>query len=214
MNKDSLVADLFRQAAVLDKTAFRMGLPPGDNNLSDAARSMREAAALLELVSFHMKETEARELEVFVARPQFPILGSGGQKIDFALVADHGDQARKNHHQTVQRLAERGGLSWCELYAVLHNQPWKKMDQNEALIACRALEARYLAATRPAPSHDAAVVEGWRLVPFTPNLAMLNAAVDHTGAGIDMDWNGMTPQMMFRRAWYAMLAASPATGGA
>lgn len=79
-------------------------------------------------------------------RKQFPILGSNGAKIDWQLVQDHGKQARDNHSQTVQRLAERGGLSWCELYAVLHNQRWQRMDQNEALLACRALEARYLTA--------------------------------------------------------------------
>jgi hypothetical protein len=81
-------------------------------------------------------------------RPQFPILGSGGAKIDFQLVADHGKQANRNHYQTVETLAVRGGLSWAELYAVLHNQEYKNVDSNEAMIACRALEARYLAAVQ------------------------------------------------------------------
>jgi len=49
------------------------------------------------------------------------------------------------------RLAERGGLSWAELFAVLHNRPFQKIDTNEAMIACRALEARYLAALEPQP---------------------------------------------------------------
>lgn len=79
-----------------------------------------------------------------VDRPQFPILGSNGAKIDWQLVADHGGQANKNHYQTVKRLAERGGLSWSELHAVLHNRPWQKMDDNTAIIECRALEAQYL----------------------------------------------------------------------
>lgn len=79
-----------------------------------------------------------------VERPQFPILGSNGATIDWQLVADHGGQANKNHYQTVKRLAERGGLSWSELHAVLHNRPWQKMDDNTAIIECRALEAQYL----------------------------------------------------------------------
>ena len=79
-------------------------------------------------------------------RKQFPILGSGGAKIDWQLVIDHGGQAKKNHYQSVERLAERGGLSWCELYAVLHDKPWQKMGTNDAIIACRALEASYIAA--------------------------------------------------------------------
>lgn len=92
---------------------------------------------------------------VKLARKQFPVLDGGGAKIDWQLVADHGSQAEKNHSQTVERLAQRGGLSWCELYAVLHNKRWEKMDQNEALIACRALEARYLSALSPTPEAPA-----------------------------------------------------------
>ena len=89
-------------------------------------------------------------------RKQFPILGSQGAKIDWQLVAGHGAQARLNHSQTVERLAELGGLSWSELHAVLHNREWQKIDTNDAMIACRSLEARYLAAITTPP---AAVVE-------------------------------------------------------
>ncbi len=80
------------------------------------------------------------------ARKTFPILKGERASIDYQLVADHAEQARANHYQSVERLAERGGLSWCELYAVLHNRRWEKIDTNDAMIACRALEARYLAA--------------------------------------------------------------------
>jgi hypothetical protein len=80
------------------------------------------------------------------SRSTFPILNGNGARIDLQLVIDHGGWAKDNHGQTVNRLAERGGLSWCELYAVLHNKRWEKIDTNEAMIACRAMEARYLAA--------------------------------------------------------------------
>ena len=90
-----------------------------------------------------------------VARKTFPILNGNGARIDWQLVADHGGQAQKNHYQTVAQLGGRGGLSWCELYAVLHNKPWQKIDTNEAMIACRALEARYLAAIAPTPPDSA-----------------------------------------------------------
>lgn len=83
-----------------------------------------------------------------VERKQFPILNSQGAKVDYQLVADHGKRARENHYQTVERLAERGGLSWAELYAVVHDRKFEKIDTNEAIIAVRALEARYLAAIR------------------------------------------------------------------
>ncbi len=86
-----------------------------------------------------------------VARRKFPILGSRGASIDWQLVEDHGRQVMDNHRQTVARLAERGGLSWCELHAVLHNREWQKMDENEAILACRAIEARHRAALKGQP---------------------------------------------------------------
>lgn len=84
--------------------------------------------------------------EVVVPRKKFPVLDSGGAKIDWGLVAEHAAQAQRNHSQTVPELAGRGGLAWTELYAVLHNKRFAMMDDNEAMIACRALETRYLAA--------------------------------------------------------------------
>ena len=84
-------------------------------------------------------------------RLTFPILNGNGARIDYQLVADHGGQAQKNHYQSVERLAQRGGLSWCELHAVLHDRAYQKMDQNTAIIECRSLEARYLAALAPPP---------------------------------------------------------------
>lgn len=90
-------------------------------------------------------EAQLAEVRAAASRKRFPILGSRGATIDWQLVADHGKQAQANHYQTVERLAERGGLAWSELYAVLHNRPWQQMDENTAIVACRALEAEYLA---------------------------------------------------------------------
>ena len=39
--------------------------------------------------------------------------------VSFDLVKRHEAQAMKNHSQSVERLAERGGLSWLELLLVL-----------------------------------------------------------------------------------------------
>lgn len=99
-----------------------------------------------------------------VARKQFPILGSRGAKIDLQLVEDHGKQAYSNHSQTVTRLAERGGLSWCELHAVLNNRPWQKMDENTAIAECRAIEVLYLGAFNPPATDVAALVEAAKIV--------------------------------------------------
>lgn len=42
--------------------------------------------------------------------------------VSFDLVKRHEAQAKKNHCQTVERLAERGGLSWFELLMVLSDK--------------------------------------------------------------------------------------------
>lgn len=109
--------------------------------------------ALVAMMRFEA-EIRADERERLTARKGFPILGERGAKVDWQLVADHGKQAQANHYQTVERLAERGGLSWCELHAVLHNRKWQKMDQNDAMLGCRAMEARYLEAIRNQKDHD------------------------------------------------------------
>lgn len=45
-------------------------------------------------------------------------------------------QARSNHAQTLERLKERGGMSWCELCAVLEGRWWKRMDSSQARQRC------------------------------------------------------------------------------
>jgi hypothetical protein len=52
--------------------------------------------------------------------------------IPLAVVLPHEAQARANHDQTLQRLAERGGLAPCELAAVLNDRIWRKMDDADA----------------------------------------------------------------------------------
>ena len=71
---------------------------------------------------------------------RFPVLWPPGRKVEAALreagcphyvpwnlVAAHEDQAITNHGQTVQRLAERGGMSPLELVAVLTDRCWSKL---------------------------------------------------------------------------------------
>ena len=52
--------------------------------------------------------------------------------VPWAMIEPHAKQAYSNHSQTLERLAERGGLSPCEAIAILNDQPWRKMDQNNA----------------------------------------------------------------------------------
>jgi hypothetical protein len=42
--------------------------------------------------------------------------------IPWAMIEPHEAQARKNHYQSLERLNERGGLSPCEIVAVLEDK--------------------------------------------------------------------------------------------
>lgn len=54
---------------------------------------------------------------------RFPILGTRPvEYIPWAVIEPHEQQAMKNHGgQSLQRLAERGGLDWVETLAVLED---------------------------------------------------------------------------------------------
>lgn len=75
----------------------------------------------------------------------FPILSPLGQRpeekqrVPWDFVASHEAQALKNHGQTLERLAERGGLSWGELLDVLESRRWgTTRDEVEAERLVRA----------------------------------------------------------------------------
>lgn len=57
---------------------------------------------------------------------EFPILHRKARRnqIPWAMIAPHESQALKNHDQTLERLAERGGLAPSEAVAVLEDRKW------------------------------------------------------------------------------------------
>jgi hypothetical protein len=70
----------------------------------------------------------------------FPVLGAARRRtpgspthVPWAVLAPHEAWALRNHSQTLERLAERGGLSLCEMCAVIEERRWRKMDDAEAL---------------------------------------------------------------------------------
>lgn len=139
--------DLFREAAQVERARAEAA------ELREAVLLVNNEAERQTLIRHNAAHAAkvadlTAKLEAMTERMGFPILHGQGASVDWQLVADHAQQANRNHGQSVARLAERGGLSWCELFAVLHNKRWQKMDANEAMIACRALEARYLAALK------------------------------------------------------------------
>lgn len=64
---------------------------------------------------YNTEELEERRMK------EFPIMTNKGHEyIPYDVIKPHEEQALKNHGgQTLDRLAERGGLSWAEAYAVL-----------------------------------------------------------------------------------------------
>ena len=58
-----------------------------------------------------------------------------GVCVPLDMVLPHEDQAQRNHSQSLRRLAERGGLSACELAAVLEDREWHPMTVHDAWAA-------------------------------------------------------------------------------
>jgi hypothetical protein len=52
-------------------------------------------------------------------------------EIPFAMIEPHEAQAQRNHYQSLNRLAERDGLSASEALAILEDRPWRKLGTKE-----------------------------------------------------------------------------------
>ena len=58
-------------------------------------------------------------------REFMPIMGGVWLKaIPWGLISPHEDQAQRNHRQTLDRLAQRGGLCPSEAVAIIAGNPW------------------------------------------------------------------------------------------
>ncbi len=64
----------------------------------------------------------------------YPVLESNPPEyIPYEILIPHEAQALKNHsNQTLERLAERGGLGWTEILAILEDRDFQKMDASQA----------------------------------------------------------------------------------
>lgn len=56
------------------------------------------------------------------------------------MLAPHEAQAQRNHSQSLQRLADRGGLSACEALAVLENREWRPDAEANRKLCMRVLK--------------------------------------------------------------------------
>lgn len=75
-------------------------------------------------------------------RQQYIVLGCP-HTVAWELVAPHEAQALKNHDQTLERLAERGGLSPAEMMLVLDDKEWSGLPVND-IAAIPLLQHRIL----------------------------------------------------------------------
>lgn len=90
------------------------------------------------------KLIQADVVALFERENLFPVLEPRQKQqvyIPYNIIAPHEAQAMRNHSQTLQRLAERGGLSWTEILAVLKNKTWKEMGWN-CLVTHQEADAR------------------------------------------------------------------------
>lgn len=56
---------------------------------------------------------------------RMPIMGSAlMSEIPFGLITPYEQQAQKNHGQSLERLAQRGGLSSCEAIDIIEGRKW------------------------------------------------------------------------------------------
>ena len=64
----------------------------------------------------------------------FPMQVGRGQSawVPWSLVESLAERLDANHGQTVERLAERSGLSPCELAAAIEDRRWHKMTPQQA----------------------------------------------------------------------------------
>lgn len=77
----------------------------------------------------------------------YPILGSiPKQYIPYGLLMIHAGQALKNHGQSLEQLASRGGLSWKEALAIIEGKDFNDIqhDNNASEVIVRKMADDYM----------------------------------------------------------------------
>ena len=77
-----------------------------------------------------------READLAATARRFPIHSTHShmlKSVPWSVLTPHEQQAMRNHGQSLECLAARGGLGLDELVAVLEDRPYKAMDLGVAL---------------------------------------------------------------------------------
>jgi|HubBroStandDraft_1064217.scaffolds.fasta_scaffold96467_2 hypothetical protein len=84
-----------------------------------------------------MKTSNVAAMNAGGKERRFPLMNEGCKyapdSVPWSWVAPHNEQAERNHSQTLERLAERGGLGISELLAVVENRRYRSMTTEEML---------------------------------------------------------------------------------
>lgn len=86
----------------------------------------------------------------FIEKKVFPILGNKECYIAWDIIQGHEEQAKRNHGQSLERLAKRGGLGPDELVAVLEDRAWHSMNPEEAKTRLNEIVANWYGYKRSA----------------------------------------------------------------
>ena len=88
-------------------------------------------------------------MEAEKQRRQYPVLGALGEKqqeyIPWDILAPHEARALRNHGQTLEQLAARGGLGWVEIVWILLDKRWGG-PPNPSTDVARSAVLKYVAA--------------------------------------------------------------------
>ena len=78
--------------------------------------------------------------------PSFPVhpdhrslLPDTPARVPWAVLDERRWRVLRNHGDTPDGLVEHGGLSWCELVAILEDRPWRPMPARDAYERFRRL---------------------------------------------------------------------------
>lgn len=99
---------------------------------------------------------------------RFPIIHHNDKDdwLPWVLVAPHEAQARHNHDQSLERLAQRGGLSPCEMVAIMEGKDWSEITHKGA---CRRLRELVVTAAVKAEKERCAKVAEADELPGEPS---------------------------------------------
>lgn len=177
------------------------GVKPIHNSYfhDDQANLQRLAAAEAEIerltVSFNKSQAawEAAEAEIERLKARrFPI--QGGPSIPWSVIAPCEAQAKRNHDQTLERLAERGGLDSGEACAVLLGLSWRELEAQHGP-ATKANQEKYndlmlsIVAKREGCAAEARVSELEKIVRRSFDLGFTSAREQESLISEDGPWH-------------------------